>query len=155
MHTPRLHRLPWLYKPCPVYFVTTCTHNRSCLLDNDSIHNAFLRFCHRARDRGVFVGRYVIMPDHLHLFVAFSSGSMILSDWVKSLKNSLSQSLRASTITSPHWQKGFFDHVLRSEESYAEKWAYVLLNPVRAGLVAHLEDWPYRGEIHSLQVDVL
>ena len=95
------------------------------------------------------------MPDHLHLFVAFSSGSMILSDWVKSLKNSLSQTLRTSTITSPHWKKGYFDHVLRSQESYAEKWAYVLLNLVRAGLVAHSEEWPYQGEIHSLQVDAL
>jgi len=36
----------------------------------------------------------------------------------------------------PHWQDGFFDHLLRSDESYGEKWNYVLQNPVRAGLVS-------------------
>ena len=39
-----------------------------------------------------------------------------------------------------------FDHVLRSEESYGEKWLYVRDNPVRAGLVDDASDWPYQGE---------
>ena len=50
----------------------------------------------------------------------------------------------------PRWQKGFFDHVIRSEESYAQKWVYVRDNPVRAGLVRSAEDWPYAGEIAQL-----
>ena len=48
------------------------------------------------------------------------------------------------------WQDGFFDHLLRNGESYGEKWNYVRMNPVRAGLVAHPEDWPYAGEIEKL-----
>jgi hypothetical protein len=46
------------------------------------------------------------------------------------------------------WQEEFFDHVLRSEESFAEKWDYVRNNPVRARLVERAEDWPYAGSIH-------
>jgi REP element-mobilizing transposase RayT len=45
------------------------------------------------------------------------------------------------------WEEGFFDHVLRSDESYAQKWNYVRENPVRTGLVKSVEDWPYQGEI--------
>jgi len=45
------------------------------------------------------------------------------------------------------WQPGFFDHVLRSDESYNEKWNYVKENPVRAGLVQIASEWPYQGEI--------
>ena len=45
------------------------------------------------------------------------------------------------------WQPGFDDHLLRSDESYAAKWDYVFQNPVRAGLVNRVEDWPYAGEI--------
>jgi len=45
------------------------------------------------------------------------------------------------------WQPGFFDHILRSDESYTEKWNYVRDNPVRAGLVEIADDWPYQGEI--------
>ena len=40
-----------------------------------------------------------------------------------------------------------FDHVLRNDESYAQKWEYVRENPVRAGLVAEWHEWPYQGEI--------
>jgi hypothetical protein len=48
------------------------------------------------------------------------------------------------------WQPGFFDHLLRRDESYAQKWDYVWRNPVRAKLVAQPEDWPYQGEIHLI-----
>ena len=51
-------------------------------------------------------------------------------------------------IQKPHWQEGFFDHVLRSAESYAQKW--VRMNPVRAGLCREPEEWPYQGEIVSI-----
>lgn len=45
------------------------------------------------------------------------------------------------------WQKGFHDHKFRTPESEARKWAYVCLNPVRAGLAKHPEEWPFAGEI--------
>jgi hypothetical protein len=50
-------------------------------------------------------------------------------------------------VSRPVWQLEFNDHLIRSEESCAEKWDYVYRNPVRAGLVVHPEDWPYCGEI--------
>ena len=59
--------------------------------------------------------------------------------------------LKSVTFPGPHWQKGFFDHVIRSEESYEQKWVYVRDNPVRAGLVRSAEDWPYAGEIARLR----
>src|SRR4029077_13534604 len=45
------------------------------------------------------------------------------------------------------WQPGFFDHVLRNDESYSQKWEYVRENPVRAGLVVRADEWPYQGEL--------
>ncbi len=118
-------------------------------------HEAFVVFARQAQGYGVCIGCYVMMPDHLHLFAAFSFGSMSLSSWIKSLKNALSKSLRAQNVAAPHWQKGFFDHALRSKESYAAKWEYIRLNPVRAGLVKRPEEWPYQGQIHMLSGDSL
>ena len=66
---------------------------------------------------------------------------------MKSLKNSLSKTLRGMNIPAPYWQKGFFDPVLRSEESYSEKWLYGAENPVRKLLAERFEDWPYQGEV--------
>jgi hypothetical protein len=70
---------------------------------------------------------------------------------MKSLKNSLSKTLRGMNVPAPRWQKGFFDHVMRSEESYLEKWVYVAENPVRKKLAARQEDWPFQGEIYPLE----
>jgi REP element-mobilizing transposase RayT len=93
------------------------------------------------------VGRYVIMPDHTHLFVAFPMTGLTLSEWIGALKTVLGKQLLRLGIQKPHWQEGFFDHVLRSAESYAQKWEYVRMNPVRAGLCKKAEEWPYQGEI--------
>ena len=49
-------------------------------------------------------------------------------------------------------QEEFFDHVLRSSESYSQKWDYVKENPVRAGLVKSSDEWPWQGEIESLML---
>lgn len=143
----RLTRLESLYTEAPVYFITTCTQGRRRLLDNEGAHEAFRGFCEGARERGALVGRYVLMPDHLHLFVCIPPGEMGLSAWMKSLKNSLSKHWRERGIEAPHWQKGFFDHLIRNNASHAEKWKYVRENPVRAGLVERAEDWPYAGRI--------
>jgi len=89
------------------------------------------------------------MPDHLHFFVDCGN-QVLLSDWMKSLKNSLSKTLKTQGHAAPHWQKGFFDHLIRSEISYGQKWDYTQLNPVRADLVSKVDDWPYQGEISYL-----
>ncbi len=109
-----------------------------------------MTFARQAAERHVFVGRYVLMPDHAHFFAAFAPDSPSLSRWMKSWKNALSKTLRRLGVRAPHWQKGFFDHVMRSAESYKQKWCYVRENPVRAGLAKRWEDWPYQGEIFQL-----
>ncbi len=155
MQKPRLTRLELLFTGYPVYFLTACSAERRKILANPAIHEAFLRFAERGLSCGVWVGRYVVMPDHLHLFAAFRPEGLSVSKWMKSMKNSLSKSLRLQGTAGPHWQKGFFDHVMRSKESYREKWEYVQQNPVRAGLVASAEDWPYQGEVQRFSTDRL
>jgi len=135
------------------YFVTFNTHQRVSLLARDDVHDAFHSFCIRAQDRDIAVGRYVIMPDHVHLFVAFPLAGLALFEWIHALKTVLGKQLLRLGFQKPHWQEGFFDHVLRSAESYAEKWEYVRMNPLRAGLVKTAEKWPYQGEIIDISFE--
>jgi putative transposase len=93
------------------------------------------------------VGRYVIMPDHVHLFVS-GDDDFSLVQWVRALKRTLSTAI---LVARPHWQKGFFDHLIRHSESYSEKWSYVCENPGRAGLVREPDDWPWQGEIERIE----
>jgi putative transposase len=150
MNRPRLSRLDQIFIEHPVYFITACTFDRKEILNNTEIHETFCCFCKEGLKRNIFIGRYVLMPDHLHLFASFPDSPHVLSNWVKSLKNKLSQQFRLKKIPAPHWQKGFFDHVLRSQESYDKKWMYVFQNPVRAKLVSDASAWKYQGEIYPL-----
>ncbi|HTQ38522.1 MAG TPA: hypothetical protein VMJ32_05815 [Pirellulales bacterium] len=89
------------------------------------------------------------MPDHVHLFVYVVN--IKLGEWIKGLKRAMSAALETENNVESNWQPGFFDHLLRNAESYEQKWEYVRLNPVRAGLVANSEDWPYQGEIVKIE----
>ena len=135
----------------PFYFVTFNTCRRATTLAQKDIHETFCRFCGQARAFGVTVGRYVIMPDHVHLFVVLPPGGLTLPRWVQSLKSCLGKTLLSRGVDQPHWQEGFFDHVLRSDESYAQKGEYVRQNPVRAGWVQSPEEWPYQGEVDVIR----
>jgi putative transposase len=147
----RPRRLELLFSSVrPFYFVTFNTYDRLYLLARDEIYYAFHSFCTRAHEHDIAVGRYVIMPDHIHLFVAFSMTGLTLSEWISALKTVLGKQLLALGTQKPHWQEGFFDHVVRSAESYSEKWEYVRMNPVRAGLCHEAEEWSYQGEIVSI-----
>ena len=145
-NTPSRLRVFQRYDP-PLYFVTLNTYRRAALLANKPVHEAFIEFAHEGELRGVSVGRYVLMPDHIHLFVC-GTIDFVLGQWIRLLKRKLSGSI---AHRRPHWQEGFFDHLVGRSESYGEKWAYVCNNPVRAGLVADAEDWPWQGEIVGLE----
>lgn len=150
----RPRRLDRIFSRAPLYFVTFCSRNRQKIDDLHRLTAAFRDYCTRAAGKyDVAVGRYVIMPDHVHLFVR-GNPDFVLSSWVGGLKRAMSvavlnesQAKRLALQRKSLWQQGFFDHVLRNDESYAQKWEYVRENPVRAGLVAEWHEWPYQGEI--------
>ena len=146
----RLGRLETVFVRSPIYFVTACTSNRRKILARSEIHESFIEFAKNGPEYGAWIGKYVLMPDHVHAFVALDDEKITLASWMKSLKNSLSKTLRAEKISPPHWQKTFFDHVLRGADSYTEKRHYVRENPVHPGLVKHWSEWPFLGEIFDL-----
>jgi len=145
-HPPRLSQV---FAESPVYFVTFCTHNRQALLANEGVHNIFRVGSLNAVQNNAAVGRYVIMPNHVHLFIRIGREGK-LSATVKFLREGITKYLRRNNPGLRVWQPGYFDHVLRSGESYAEKWEYVRYNPVRAGLVKKPEEWLFQGEIETI-----
>jgi REP element-mobilizing transposase RayT len=142
---PRLDEIFQSYD-APLFFVTICTLHRHKIENLGVIHNALRQYAVRAaNDFNVAVGRYVILPDHIHLFVR-GGLDFVLATWVSGLKRTISVAL-GNQSNAPLWQPGFFDHLLRNDESYSEKWEYVQNNPVRHGLVTSPNEWPYQGEI--------
>jgi REP element-mobilizing transposase RayT len=150
----RPRRLDRIFSRAPLYFVTFSTRDRQKIDDLRRLAAVFRDYCTRAGgEQNVAVGRYVIMPNHVHFFVR-GNPDFVLSSWVGGLKRAMSvagsnqvHATRLPIQRKSLWQPGFFDHVLRNDESYAQKWEYVRENPVRAGLVAEWHEWPYQGEI--------
>lgn len=136
-----------------IVFLTVCTKNRQRILATQTAHE-ILR---TVWSEGKFwmVGRYAILPDHVHLFCAPSAWPMSeLKSWVGYWKNRTARLLRERLGEEhgpgPVWQRDFWDTQLRRSQSYGEKWEYVRQNPVRHGLAASAEEWPYQGELDSL-----
>ncbi|MBL8851283.1 MAG: hypothetical protein JNG89_16495 [Planctomycetaceae bacterium] len=131
-----------------IVFGTVCTKNRVPWLASDEVH-AILREVWQGADAWL-LGRYVIMPDHIHFFAGWAGRDISLENWTKYWKSRFSKAYRRPDC---RWQVDHWDTRMRTVAIYEEKWTYVLNNPLRHGLVTRVEDWPYRGEISQLTWD--
>ena len=93
------------------------------LVDYEHIHRWYIRLA-------------VVMPDHIHMIATFN-----LREEVK--KTVCSWRAYHARKLGLDWQKDFFEHRLRSENSLEEKSFYIRMNPVRQGLCTVPEQWPY------------
>lgn len=86
-------RLACIFPNNPVYFVTACTYRRKAILANAALAKAFFEFGHRAyTEHNIALGRYVIMPDHIHLFVC-GPDDFQLGRWMGMLKQYLEKKM--------------------------------------------------------------
>jgi putative transposase len=131
-----------------IVFLTICTHGKRPILAQPDIHDLLRDVWIHANHW--LVGRYVIMPDHIHLFC--SPGSLdgsSLTRWVQFWKSAASRRW-PRTEEQPIWQKSCWDTQMRAGEQYSVKWDYVRHNPVRAGLCQTPDEWPFQGELNVL-----
>jgi REP element-mobilizing transposase RayT len=151
MHLP--HGVP--FARTPLYFFTACTAGRRPLLANEEamrcLTDLWTKSC--VLD-GWNVGRFVLMPDHVHFFASASPDARKRAEWIKLWKSVSARRLTETLgVTAPFWQPDTFDHILRSGVSYSQKWEYMRMNPVRAGLAQKAEEWRSQGEICQLSFD--
>ena len=153
MHN-HLRRLGRIWIDWPIYFVTTCAFKRRPILASNEVAKILTDEWRDAHDRhGWAVGRYVIMPDHVHFFCSAELDAKSLPTFMQAWKQWTSKRMaRQLKFSGNIWQEEFFDHILRSKESYSQKWDYVRENPVRAESVASSDQWPWQGEVELLML---
>jgi len=182
-------------------YVTVVTAGRMPILACKAVADCILSAWQAASEW--LVGRYVIMPDHVHFFCVPASYPppdfrRWMADWkslsAKAYWRTMGGSRSCATEicvcadvadaqervppvlgvadaqervppalgvadaqervpprNPPLWQRDCWDRQLRTGESYAQKWEYVRNNPVRKGLVANADDWPYQGELNVFE----
>jgi putative transposase len=121
-----------------IVFVTVCADNRRSLFARPEAHNT-IKIAWSMADAWL-VGRYILMPNHIHLFCApGQAGCHSLAKWVQYWK-ALASKAWPWPVEQPIWQKSVWDTQLRTGERYSEKWEYVRFNPVRAELCTKPSD---------------
>ena len=150
---PRLKRFSYtgLYR----YSLTICILNRRRLfVDRDAVDIVLAKLVHTARQYQFAVIAYCFMPDHLHLLVEGTSSEARLADFVRAFKQLSSYEWKRK-FGNKLWQRSYFEHVLRENESPVKAARYLLGNPLRARMVARIEDYPFLGSLTMPLLDLL
>jgi len=140
---PRIPRFE--YVGLHAYSLTICTQDRhSAFGDAILAKSVCTQFLHIGVDYGFEIIVHCVMPDHAHALV---QGLREDSCFVKFVSMFKQRSAYAYRSANGHrlWQEGFFDHVLRDDESLLGVAAYIVNNPIRAGLCRTLAEYPFLG----------
>lgn len=125
------------------YHITACTEARQPLFRDFSCGRILVAEMRKLNDEGVLHSMaWVVMPDHLHWLFQIGD-SLSLSEIVKRLKARSAIAInRQLGRQGAVWQKGFHDHALRDDEDLRAVARYIIANPLRAGLVEHVGNYP-------------
>ena len=141
-------RLPgYDYSTPGYYFVTVCTYEKKCILgkivgeglcalpsvvlsDIGKEVDRSIEYM-RAKQPGVAVDQYIIMPNHIHLLLQISEGEGGRGG--PPLQRVIGQfkSYTTHIYGKRLWQRSFHDHVIRGEKDYREIWQYITCNAAK------------------------
>ena len=124
--------------PGQYYHVTCATVNRVPVFVDWSTGNAVVHALH-AGDAHTLA--YCLMPDHLHWLLELKQQPLALV--VGQMKGRSSRAYCARLASNGHlWQRGYYDHAIRTDENLLNVARYIIANPLRAGLVSRIGDYP-------------
>ncbi|WP_268800200.1 REP-associated tyrosine transposase [Pseudomonas huanghezhanensis] len=125
-----------------LYSVTSVVEGRLPIFGNWQLGRIVVHEFRRAEADGLVCSfAWVVMPDHFHWLFELRSGS--LDALIKRVKaRSAIEYNRATQGRGRIWQKGFHDRAIRYEEDVQDVARYIVANPLRAGLVSRLGNYP-------------
>ncbi|MHC6224561.1 REP-associated tyrosine transposase [Pseudomonas sp. X10] len=145
MDRPRSHllRRGRISQPGRLYLLTSVTQNRAPLFKEFHLARVVIQQIRAAeQEKACRSLAWVVMPDHIHWLIEL--GPTTLSTLMCRFKSRSSCALyKASRYRDHVWQPGYQDRALRREEDVLEVARYIIANPLRAGLVQQIGDYPH------------
>lgn len=84
------------------------------------------------------------MPNHFHALLSFTDEyKKSLQVWMSSFKRFTFKTLKDKFNVSKLWQRNFYEHIVRTDESFSNIAEYILNNPVRKGMVESWEQYEF------------
>lgn len=138
MHGSRCLRRGRFSQSGQVYSVTTVTRDRmACFQELAAVRSLVNCLRQSDLDKWTTTLAFCVMPDHVHWLFSLGSAES-LSGVMRSFKGR-----SARWVAGLYWQRGYYDHALRDDEDLRKIARYIVANPVRAGLVEQVGDYPY------------
>ncbi|WP_407292245.1 REP-associated tyrosine transposase [Stutzerimonas zhaodongensis] len=131
-------------QPGQVYLITAVTERREPVFADLSLTRTLVLEMRGLHDEGhVNSLAWVVMPDHLHWLIGL--GSAPLPKVIQRLKSRSAIAINRITgrTGTRIWQRGFHDRALRQEDDLLATARYIVANPLRAGLVNRIGDYPW------------
>lgn len=126
-----------------VYFVTIVTHQRQPWFADFFAARIVVNELRRLNDTHMAESMaWVIMPEHIHWLMVLGT-TRSLSVAVKILKGRSARALGLAALGGTVWQRSFYDHAVRREEELRSLARYIVMNPLRRGLVRRIGDYPH------------
>ena len=121
------------YSTANHYFVTVCTHEKSCIFGSADTLNERGSIAEKellrtaSRFENVFVDKYVVMPNHIHAIIVIENAEKppSLSTVIGSYKSAVSRKIHDSAPELRVWQKSFYDRIIRGDKDYAQVCEYI------------------------------
>ena len=134
------------------YFITICTKNRKQILSDIRVGTGVLdRPENKLKDYGqiadnqlnfmsdfyenISLDKYVIMPNHIHLLLTIKASpngrsgtpvptNSLVAKFISTFKRFCNKEYGYNI-----WQDRYYDHIIRNQDDYNEKWEYIEYNP--------------------------
>lgn len=131
-------------EPGREYLVTVVTYQRVPWFNDLNSARLLVKEMRRLKNEGTVTWlAWVVMPDHFHALLSLD-GRISLSEAMNKLKGRSARVINNHLDRAgPFWQRNFHDHALRREEDRLQLARYVVANPLRAGIVERLGDYPH------------
>lgn len=129
--------------PGQAYLLTTVTRKRHLYVANPQLAMIACRtIAMRSTWPNAELLAWILMPDHWHGLLVLRDES--LSSAMNRFKAVMTQAMcRQAFLAGSLWSRGFHDHALRAEEDIRRVARYIITNPVRAGIVESVSEYPY------------
>jgi len=125
------------------YFITASTYEKQHLLQSERMAGLLVDVLLHYRNKGNYrLHEFVVMPNHFHLLM--TPGHVTLERSLQLIKGGFSFRARKELgFLGEVWQTSFNDRRVREADEYRRMREYIHQNPVRRGLVATPEEYPY------------
>ena len=130
------HGIPGWVKCGAAFHIRLRAHGVKSLTEPETANGLLQSAKHYQLSGAWYADLLPIMPDHIHALVSFPADAAmttVVGNWKRF----------TSRTHGIAWQKNFFDHRIRNDDEFGEKWGYILRNPVAKGLCANEQDWPW------------